>query len=44
MREMTEYKSNDRNKLSTNRHILTDKNGVPISVVISSDRLEDIKR
>ncbi|HXT82750.1 MAG TPA: transposase [Verrucomicrobiae bacterium] len=31
-----------RSKLGTKRHILTDKNGIPISVVISSASTHDI--
>ncbi len=34
----------DRSKLGTKRHILTDKNGIPLSVVISSANTHDIKR
>ena len=33
----------DRSKLGTKRHILTDKKGIPISVVISSANTHDIK-
>jgi putative transposase len=33
----------DRSKLGTKRHILTDKNGIPISAVISSASTHDIK-
>ena len=33
----------DRSKLSTKRHILTDKKGIPISAVISSASTHDIK-
>lgn len=33
----------DRSKLGTKRHILTDKEGIPISVVISSANTHDIK-
>ena len=33
----------DRSKLGTKRHILTDKNGIPLSVVISSANTHDIK-
>ncbi len=33
----------DRSKLGTKRHVLTDKNGIPISVVISSANTYDIK-
>ena len=33
----------DRSKPSTKRHILTDKNGVPLSAVITSVQVLDIK-
>ena len=33
----------DRSKRGTKRHILTDKNGIPLSVVISSANIHDIK-
>src|SRR3954451_22930596 len=33
----------DRSKLGTKRHILTDKQGIPLSVVISSAKTHDIK-
>ena len=33
----------DRSKLGTKRHILTDKKGIPISVVITSANTHDIK-
>ncbi len=33
----------DRSKLGTKRHILTDKDGIPLSVVISSANIHDIK-
>ena len=33
----------DRSKLGTKRHILTDKNGIPLSVVIASANTHDIK-
>ena len=33
----------DRSKLGTKRHILTDKNGIPLSVVTSSASTHDIK-
>ena len=33
----------DRSKLGTKRHILTDKKGIPLSVVISSANIHDIK-
>ena len=32
----------DRSKLGTKRHILTDKNGIPLSVVISPASTHDI--
>jgi len=34
---------NDRSKLGTKRHILTDKKGILISVVISSASTHDVK-
>jgi hypothetical protein len=33
----------DRSKLCTKRHILPDKNGIPLSVVISSASTHDVK-
>ncbi len=33
----------DRSKLGTKRHILTDKEGIPLSVVISSASTHDVK-
>src|SRR5690349_10619425 len=33
----------DRSKLGTKRHILTDKQGIPLSVIISSASTHDIK-
>jgi hypothetical protein len=33
----------DRSKLGTKRHILTDKKGIPLSIVISSASTHDIK-
>ncbi len=33
----------DRSKLGTKRHILTDKNGIPLSAVISPASTHDIK-
>ena len=32
----TGHNSTDRSKLGTKRHILTDKNGIPLSVIITS--------
>ena len=40
---MTGSNPTDRSKLGTKRHILTDKNGMPLSVVISSASTHDIK-
>jgi IS5 family transposase len=41
---MTEgHNPSDRSKLGTKRHILTDKKGIPLSVVISSASMHDIK-
>ena len=40
---MTGSNPTDRGKLGTKRHILTDKEGIPLSVVISSASTHDIK-
>jgi putative transposase len=40
---MTGSNPTDRSKLGTKRHILTDKNGIPLSVVMSSTSTHDIK-
>ncbi len=40
---MTGNNPTDRSKLGTKRHILTDKEGIPLSVVISSANTHDIK-
>ena len=40
---MTRHNPTDRSKLCTKRHVLTDKNGIPLSVVISSANTHDIK-
>jgi len=40
---MTGSNPTDRSKLGTKRHILTDKNGIPLSAVISSASTHDIK-
>ncbi len=40
---MTGSNPTDRSKLGTKRHILTDKNGIPISVVITPANRHDIK-
>ena len=40
---MTGNNPTDRSKLGTKRHILTDKQGIPLSAVISSAKNHDIK-
>ena len=40
---MTGHNPTDRSNLGTKRHILTDKKGIPISVVVSSANAHDIK-
>lgn len=40
---MTGSNPTDRSKLGTKRHILTDKDGIPLSVIISSANTHDIK-
>ncbi len=40
---MTGSNPTDRSKLGTKRHILTDKRGIPLSVVITSASTHDIK-
>src|SRR3954471_8959985 len=40
---MTGSNPTDRSKLGTKRHILTDKKGIPLSVVITSANTHDIK-
>ena len=40
---MTGNSPTDRSKLGTKRHILTDKNGIPLSSVITSASTHDIK-
>ena len=40
---MTGSSPTDRSKLGTKRHILTDKQGIPLSAVISSANTHDIK-
>ena len=40
---MTGNNPTDRSKLGTKRHILTDKKGIPLSIVISSASTHDIK-
>jgi transposase len=43
MGAMTGNSPTDRSKLGTKRHILTDKNGIPLSTVITSANSHDIK-
>ena len=43
MGAMTGNSPTDRSKLRTKRHILTDKNGIPLSAVITSANKHDIK-
>ena len=40
---MTGNNPADRSKLATKRHILTDKKGIPLSVIITSANTQDIK-
>jgi IS5 family transposase len=40
---MTGNNPTDRSKLRTKRHILTDKQGIPLSAIISSASTHDIK-
>jgi hypothetical protein len=39
---MTGHNPTDRSKLGTTRHILTDKNGIPLSTVITSVNTHDL--
>ncbi len=39
---MTGHNPTDRGKLGTKRHILTDKDGIPLSVVITSANTHDV--
>src|SRR5215203_4934136 len=39
---MTGHNPTDRSKLGTKRHILTDKDGIPLSVIITSANTHDI--
>ena len=39
---MTGHNPTDRGKLGTKRHILTDKNGIPFSTVITSANTHDV--
>jgi transposase len=40
---MTGSNPTDRSKLGTKRHVLTDKNGIPLSAVITSANMHNIK-
>ena len=40
---MTGPNPTDRGKLGTKRHVLTDKKGIPLSVVITAANTHDIK-
>ena len=39
---MTGHNPTDRSKLGTKRHILTDKKGIPLSVIITSANTHDV--
>ena len=39
---MTGHNPTDRGKLGTKRHILTDKDGIPLSAVITSANIHDV--
>src|SRR5215218_5751990 len=39
---MTAHNPTDRGKLGTKRHIVTDKNGIPLSIVITSANTHDV--
>ena len=40
---MTGPNPTDRGKLGTKRHVLTDKKGIPLSVIISAANTHDMK-
>ena len=40
---MTGSNPTDRGKLGTNKHVLTDKEGIPLSAVMSSASMNDVK-
>ncbi|HKX96869.1 MAG TPA: IS5 family transposase [Candidatus Nitrosocosmicus sp.] len=40
---MTGHNPTDRSKLGTKRHILTDKEGIPLSTIISSGNTHDVQ-
>ena len=39
---MTAHNPTDKGKLGTKRHIVTDKNGIPLSAVITSANIHDV--
>jgi hypothetical protein len=39
---MTGHNPTDRGKLGTKRHILTDKDGIPLSTIITSANTHDV--
>ena len=39
---MTGHNPTDRSKLGSKRHILTDKDGIPLSTVITSANIHDV--
>ncbi|MGZ5511441.1 MAG: transposase, partial [Nitrososphaeraceae archaeon] len=39
---MTGHNPTDRSKLGTKRHILTDKDGIPLSAIITSANTHDV--
>ena len=39
---MTGYNPTDRSKLGTKRHILTDKDGIPLSAILTSANTHDV--
>ena len=39
---MTGHNPTDRSKLGSKRHVLTDKDGIPLSVVITSANTHDV--
>src|SRR3954451_9086523 len=40
---MTGNNPTDRSKLGTKRHVLTDKNGIPLSAALTPARTDDVK-
>ena len=39
---MTDHNPTDRGKLGTKRHILTDKDGIPLAAIITSANTHDV--